>query len=142
MDIVDKELEVAARDASPSRHGNAPLDRPNHEIERTTTASSTASSASEVSVVRREIGMSRTSTQRDFERNTTALFRYQTARSQHSATVGRSPKSNESRKPLPEFGGGRPYPPPLPAQEEYVVEFDGPDDPLHAQNWPLKKKYG
>lgn len=21
-----------------------------------------------------------------------------------------------------------------------MVEFDGPDDPLHAQNWPLKKK--
>lgn len=20
------------------------------------------------------------------------------------------------------------------------MEFDGPDDPLHAQNWPLKKK--
>ncbi|KAK4543722.1 hypothetical protein LTR36_005367 [Oleoguttula mirabilis] len=25
-------------------------------------------------------------------------------------------------------------------QKEYVVEFDGPEDPLHAQNWPLSKK--
>ncbi|KAK8025571.1 MFS general substrate transporter [Apiospora arundinis] len=25
-------------------------------------------------------------------------------------------------------------------REEYVVEFDGEDDPYHAQNWPLKKK--
>jgi hypothetical protein len=23
----------------------------------------------------------------------------------------------------------------------YVVEFDGKDDPLHPQNWPLKRKY-
>ncbi|KJZ78802.1 hypothetical protein HIM_01575 [Hirsutella minnesotensis 3608] len=45
-----------------------------------------------------------------------------------------------SRKPLPAFGAGKPYPPPLPEREEYVVEFDGPDDPLHAQNWPMRKK--
>lgn len=38
------------------------------------------------------------------------------------------------------MGLGKPYPPPLPDQEEYVVEFEGPDDPLHAQNWPMKKK--
>jgi DHA1 family multidrug resistance protein-like MFS transporter len=39
------------------------------------------------------------------------------------------------------MGLGKPYPPLLPAQEEYVVEFTGPDDPLHAQNWPMKKKW-
>jgi len=49
-------------------------------------------------------------------------------------------KSRESRKPLPPFGAGKPYPPTLPDQEDYVVEFDGPDDPLHAQNWPIGKK--
>lgn len=38
------------------------------------------------------------------------------------------------------MGAGKPYPPPLPAREEYVVEYDGVDDPLHAQNWPMKKK--
>jgi DHA1 family multidrug resistance protein-like MFS transporter len=73
-------------------------------------------------------------------RNTTELSRIHTQRSQHSGTVGRSAKSREWRKPLPEFGGGKPYPPPLPAQEEYVVEFDGEHDPLHAMNWPLRKK--
>ena len=26
-------------------------------------------------------------------------------------------------------------------REDYVVEFTGPDDPMHAQNWPMKKKY-
>lgn len=86
--------------------------------------------------------MSRISTQRDLERHPTELSRIHTQRSQHSGTVGRDPKSRESKKPLPEFGAGKPYPPPLPDQEEYVVEFDGPDDPLHAQNWPLGKKLG
>ncbi|KAF2234594.1 MFS general substrate transporter [Viridothelium virens] len=83
----------------------------------------------------------------DLERNRTALSRIHTARSQHSATVGagesavtpRRTRSSKSR-PLPEFGGGKPYPPPLPEREEYVVEFDGAGDPLHAQNWPLRKK--
>ena len=32
------------------------------------------------------------------------------------------------------------YPPNLPAQEEYVVEFDGLEDPMHPQNWTLRKK--
>ncbi|KAL2156838.1 hypothetical protein VTH06DRAFT_4215 [Thermothelomyces fergusii] len=83
--------------------------------------------------------MSRVETQRDLERDPTELSRIQTARSQHSGTVGRS-KSKEWKKPLPNFGAGKPYPPLLPNQEDYVVEFDGPDDPLHAQNWPLRKK--
>lgn len=89
--------------------------------------------------------MSRVTTQGDnneLERHATALERIATQRSQHSATVGASLKSRRTKslKPLPNFGGGKPYPPPLPAREEYVVEFDGADDPLHAQNWPLKKK--
>lgn len=149
MDIVDKDLEAAAREASPSRYENMPLGRPSREleheieeqeIERMATASTTSSSSSEASVVRREIGMSRMPTQRDLERHPTALSRIQTSRTQHSATVGKSLKSRESKKPLPEFGGGKPYPPQLPEEEEYVVEFDGPHDPLHPQNWPMKKK--
>jgi len=86
------------------------------------------------------MGMSRVSTQRDLERHPTEISRIQTARSQHSGTVGRSATSRQSRKPLPAFGAGKPYPPLLPDQEDYVVEFDGPDDPMHAQNWPLRKK--
>lgn len=74
------------------------------------------------------------------ERHPTALSRIATQRSQHSATVGAGLKPRVSRKPLPEFGAGKPYPPPLPAKEEYVVEFVGPDDPLHPQNWPTAKK--
>lgn len=141
MDEVDREIAAAQRAASPERyHG-----RESHEIERVISASSTSSSSSSVSHARRPIartgtGISRVSTQNDLERHPTALSRIATARSQHSNTVGRSIKSKQSNKPLPAMGAGKPYPQPLPDQEDYVVEFDGPDDPLHAQNWPLKKK--
>jgi DHA1 family multidrug resistance protein-like MFS transporter len=86
--------------------------------------------------------LSRIQTVHDLERNTTALSRIATQKSQHSATVGASIKSRSLRhlKPLPAFGAGKPYPPPLPEKEEYVVEFDGPEDPLHPQNWPFKRK--
>lgn len=74
------------------------------------------------------------------ERHPTALSRIATQRSQHIATVGAGVKLRPITKPLPEFGAGKPYPPPLPAREEYVVEFAGPDDPLHPQNWSTSKK--
>ncbi|OAL70804.1 MFS multidrug transporter [Trichophyton violaceum] len=82
--------------------------------------------------------MSRATT-RDLERHPTLLSRMATQRSQHNETVG-STRSRPLDKPLPPFGAGKPYPPPLPEKEEYVVEFDGPDDPLHPQNWSLKRK--
>ena len=142
MNEADLEMERNERDASPERFINSPPERLSHEIERIMTASTTSSSSSEGSAVRRERNMSRLSTQRDLERHPTVLSRIQTAKSQHTGTVGKSltGKSRDSRRPLPEMGLGKPYPPLLPAQEEYVVEFDGPDDPLHAQNWPMKKK--
>lgn len=142
MDSVDRDLVKAERAASPDRFPSEKGDGHNN-MQRVGTAASSVSSAttSSASIVREEIGMSRVQTQRDLERHPTAISRIHTQRSQHSATVGRSLKSRESRKPLPEFGGGKSYPPALPEREEYVVEFNGPDDPLHAQNWPLKKKY-
>ncbi|KAJ5330044.1 hypothetical protein N7452_010434 [Penicillium brevicompactum] len=38
------------------------------------------------------------------------------------------------------LGADRPFPAPLPALENYVVDFDGPDDPEHPQNWRLSLK--
>ncbi|KAI9701485.1 MAG: hypothetical protein M1836_001541 [Candelina mexicana] len=149
MDIVDRDLEKAERGASPDRFpprpSHQPVKRTSYEAENLaragTYSSSSSSSSGASSVIREEIGMSRRATQRDtLERHPTELSRIQTARSQHSSTVGRGLKSRESKKPLPEFGGGKPYPPPLPEREEYVVEFDGPDDPLHAMNWSSRKK--
>ncbi|KAL1384423.1 major facilitator superfamily [Phyllosticta capitalensis] len=150
MDNVDSYVEKAERDASPNqfpsppeRHHDEKDDRP-EALERTASSSTTSSNSTASSIQRQEIGMSRIATARsgvyELERNHTALSRIQTARSQHSATVGASIRSRKSNKPLPAFGAGKPYPPPLPDREEYVVEFEGPDDPLHAQNWPLRKK--
>ncbi|KAK3320921.1 major facilitator superfamily domain-containing protein [Cercophora scortea] len=138
IDEADREIIAAEADASPTMFTG----RRSEEIERVISASSvsTTTTSDGRSARERTVGMSRVSTSRDLDRHPTALSRIQTQRSQHSATVGRDPKSRESRKPLPEFGAGKPYPPPLPDREGYVVEFDGPDDPLHAQNWPLRKK--
>ncbi|KAF2686452.1 major facilitator superfamily [Lentithecium fluviatile CBS 122367] len=146
MDASDKVVSRAERDASPERfptHTEKVVEE--HEpIARTTTSSTSSSSSSDASDIERNATMSRLPTQRDdatnLERHATAMSRIQTQRSQHSATVGASLKSRASRKPLPAFGAGKPFPPPLPEREEYVVEFDGIDDPLHAQNWPLKRK--
>ncbi|KAI4625970.1 hypothetical protein J4E80_003104 [Alternaria sp. BMP 0032] len=85
------------------------------------------------------------------ERNPEAIRRIETHRSQHAGTVGasrvdsrlsRTLTRRRTEKPLPNLGAGKPFPPLLPDREEYVVEFDGVDDPLHAQNWPMKKKIG
>jgi DHA1 family multidrug resistance protein-like MFS transporter len=75
------------------------------------------------------------------ERHHTVLSRIATQRSQHSATVGAGPRHRPPKKPLPAFGAGKSYPPQLPEKEIYVVEFDGPDDPIHPQNYPLRRKY-
>lgn len=72
------------------------------------------------------------------DRHPTAVARIEHHRLQHMQTVG-SRKTKEGIE-LPEFGGGKPYPPPLPEREEYVVEFSGHDDPRHPQNFPFKKK--
>ncbi|ODV86602.1 hypothetical protein CANARDRAFT_195330 [[Candida] arabinofermentans NRRL YB-2248] len=42
--------------------------------------------------------------------------------------------------PIPAMGGDRDYPALLPDAKDYTVAFDGPDDPYHPHNWPLKKK--
>lgn len=145
MDAADKIISRAEEDASPERfaHTDEKHVEQHEPIARTYTSSTSSSESSAASDIERGGTMSRAPTQRedvDLERHPTALSRIQTQRSQHSATVGASLKSRQSRKPLPGFGGGKPFPPPLPEREEYVVEFDGPEDPMHAQNWPLKKK--
>lgn len=137
--------------AQPEQHSPPPNTAKNATLSRSATAqtsSSSASSVSSISIQREEIGISRMPTERDdaagLERHATALSRIQTGRSQQNFTVGAGLRSRtvtrESKKPLPAFGGGKEYPPVLPERDAYVVEFDGPDDPLHAQNWPLMRK--
>lgn len=74
------------------------------------------------------------------DRHPTAVARVEQHRLQHMQTVGSAKVFSRDGIELPDFGGGKPYPPPLPEREEYVVEFSGFDDPRHAQNFPFKKK--
>jgi DHA1 family multidrug resistance protein-like MFS transporter len=156
QDPVDKDLEKAEIEASPERFrsGSPKLDAAGKEhvtetgerVERVASAASSVSSASSSAPSRalEEIGMQRAPTARDgqtdMERTETVMSRIQTQRSQHSGTVGATLRSRQSRKPLPAMGADKPYPPGLPEREAYVVEFDGADDPMHAQNWPTRKK--
>lgn len=157
MNEEDRRMQTDEREASPDRFfsqssGTEAIEKPlgatekeerHEQLSRQTTASSSSTSSPR----RDDVRVSRMPTQRDdvdLERHPTALSRIQTGRTTHSHTIGTGLRSRtttrQSKKPLPNFGAGKPFPPLLPEQEEYVVEFDGPTDPLHAQNWPLKKK--
>lgn len=163
MNEADRRMEAAEEDASAEQNNRATANaraasahtrdqslQNGNTLSRSATAESSVSSissGSHVSIVREEMTLSRLPTQRDdaaLSRHPTALSRIQTGRSQQNITVGAGLRSRtatrESRRPLPGFGNGKEYPPMLPEREQYVVEFDGPNDPLHAQNWPLKKK--
>lgn len=106
----------------------------------TTAASSYLSSRDEFDYIS-QVPTSHSNRVSGLDLHPTTLERIATQRSQHNATVGASHKKKlEEAGPLPEFGAGKPYPPPLPDKEEYVVEFAGRDDPLHPQNWPTSKK--
>lgn len=145
MDIVDRDLEKAGREASPDRYQSVGADGERVERAESIESHSTGSDRPEgrPTGTRR---MSRLRTQVDdpgvLERNATAMSRIETQRTQHTATVGASVTSRKITKPLPAFGAGKPYPPPLPEREEYVVQFDSADDPMHAQNWPMMRKLG
>ncbi|ERS96341.1 MFS transporter, DHA1 family, multidrug resistance protein [Sporothrix schenckii 1099-18] len=149
MANIDDDFIAAEEEASPRmfpERRRSSVTRHRDDLERIPTATSSSSSSVSDNVAARQrsaagpSGLDRTRSELEIERQQTHLQRIQTARSQHSGTVGRSLTSRRSQKPLPAFGEGKPYPPPMPDQEQYVVEFDGPDDPLHAQNWPIKKK--
>ncbi|CUS22993.1 LAQU0S07e04896g1_1 [Lachancea quebecensis] len=57
-----------------------------------------------------------------------------------SGSQNETEKVNVDYSNCPPMGGGRPYPPTLPNREPYEVAFDGPDDPIHPYNWPMRKR--
>ncbi|KAJ5747851.1 uncharacterized protein N7511_009547 [Penicillium nucicola] len=119
--------------------------RSSAEVERPQTSSSTSSGSSSSFEYDPQVHrLQSRNTELDLERHRTgvsrALSRTETQRTQHALTVGESLKSRQSLTPLPAFGAGKPYPPALPDREEYVVEFDGPEDPIYPLNWPLRRK--
>ena len=149
MDTVDRDLERAEVEATRTWSQNSKERRLSREASKRSRASAesddSSSSTSSVDMNRIQTAsgasVGRTATAARTRTHPVEMHRTATHRLQHSQTVGASTKSRADTKPLPEFGGGKPYPPPLPEQEEYVVEFDGKDDPIHPQNWPFKKKW-
>ncbi|KAJ5342378.1 hypothetical protein N7541_011502 [Penicillium brevicompactum] len=91
---------------------------------------------SEVEPVRSNLADRRESTLNGVE-----LERINTYRLQHRSTVGSGIGITPREQWLP-LGAGKPYPPDLPDPEQYVVEFTDAQDPLHPQNWSLKRKVG
>jgi DHA1 family multidrug resistance protein-like MFS transporter len=149
MDVVDRDLERAEVEATPDRFGSTTRTKDESKTETgepIETIESHSSTSSDTTSIRDPVSnMERLPTQRDvlpqLEKNETAISRIQTQRTQHVGTVGATLRSRQSRAPLPQMGAGKPYPPTLPEREEYVVEFDDVNDPLHPQNWSMRRKY-
>lgn len=68
------------------------------------------------------------------EQDTVAVKRMETINRQHDRLPSQEPSSPLS------MGAGKPYPQDLLDKDSYLVEFDGPSDPAHPQNWSTKKK--
>lgn len=155
-DVVDRDMVLAEREAStayrPATHpptqsqthaeGSHPIERQHTSDSLSSSNSSSSQDSQNMSRIATAASMGRAAPPRATRTKTHPLedHRTETARLQHTATVGASRTTTKKEKPLPNFGGGKPYPPDLPPYEDYVVEFDGPDDPLHPQNWPFKNK--
>ncbi|KOS46818.1 hypothetical protein ACN38_g2213 [Penicillium nordicum] len=90
-----------------------------------------------------EIGSMRSGTinRRQSILNEIELERINTYRLQHRSTVGSGIGVTPPDQWLP-LGAGKPHPPALPDPEQYIVEFNDANDPLHPQNWSLKRKIG
>ncbi|KAJ5804459.1 uncharacterized protein N7518_000762 [Penicillium psychrosexuale] len=80
-------------------------------------------------------------THRQSNPNEVELERINTYRLQHRTTVGSGIGITPRDQWIP-LGAGKPHPPSLPDPEQYVVEFNDADDPMHPQNWSLASKIG
>ncbi|KAK9239227.1 major facilitator superfamily domain-containing protein [Lipomyces kononenkoae] len=58
----------------------------------------------------------------------------------HKSTVRSNNVSTKKDERHLSMGAGKAFPPPLPNPEDYVVDFDGVDDPEHPYNWKLSVK--
>jgi DHA1 family multidrug resistance protein-like MFS transporter len=138
MDVLDRDLVEAERDASPERFT---------QVRPYTSQQSTSSGHFLDSIPTATLGQEGTESRnrtrtRESSLHPIELGRIRTQRLQHRSTVG-STSRQQSRPagPTLEIGAGKPLPPSFLDGEDYVVEFLGPKDPLHPQNWPFKKKY-
>ena len=138
MDLIDRDLLEAERDASPERFPQVhPYDS------RQATSSSHSLNSIPTATPGQEYSRSRKQTRtRESSLHPIELGRIRTQRLQHRSTVGSaSRKQSRPSEPTLEIGAGKPLPPSFLDGEDYIVEFLGHNDPLHPQNWPSTKKY-
>jgi len=124
---VALDIEKAERQASRQLHHGDNYRPDSSDISPSSGGSSTISSGQ--------------ATQGETECGPNGVERQRTHLSNYSNTAECALVGFTSKGELPPFGGGKEYPPPLPHRDRYLVDFSGHNDPIHGQNWPLKKKY-
>lgn len=145
MDQVDLGIQNAERDASPERLRDDEARLSSCSIH--TGASSTTLESENQSHPYSSgspLRLQQARLQRTRSLHPTELDRIATHRLLHSSTVGTSRPNithGTSATKTTSLGAGKPFPPTSYDVEDYLVEFDGPHDPLHPQNWPMKKRY-
>ena len=68
------------------------------------------------------------------------MMRTRSNRLQYQLTVGISNRSRTLPTTSLSMGQGKANPPPLPNPKDYLVDFNGSEDPLHPFNWTLRTK--
>lgn len=136
--IIPSSPNPVITDTTPS--ANRDEERPDCKLEMATSLprSLRSNSTTREQVSSPPAGLSRTTTRRpNMDGDALVLSRIQTARSQHNTTVGfvRSKRGIKKRRTsdMPSMGTAKSCPALLSDPEEYVVEFDGPNDKLHPQ---------
>lgn len=125
MDIEDRDIEEAELEASPSRFSQESA------LRVTSTSFQTPSLGQ---------GLSRGTTRRTRDVHPTELDRIATHGHIHKSTVGKKPTLKRELEAVKTLGAGKVFEPADYNVEDFLVEFDGHDDPLHPQNWPLRKR--
>jgi DHA1 family multidrug resistance protein-like MFS transporter len=126
MDTIDRDIEAAEIEASPENYLQ------DHAVHTTTGTSSEGSSNTLFTLAGLQARKS----------HPTELDRISTYRTIHASTVGAlaSPKDDSRIQKVKTLGAGKVFAPADYNVEDFLVEFDGHDDPLHPQNWPMRKR--
>jgi MFS transporter, DHA1 family, multidrug resistance protein len=126
MEIIDHDIQDAEEEASPDHYPQNPLDQ-NRPGATSDLSSDTLA------------GLSHLRTRRS---HPVELERIATYRTIHSSTVGAQVNSRPDSiiRKVTTLGAGKVFAPADYNVEDFLVEFDGHDDPLHPQNWPMRKK--
>jgi DHA1 family multidrug resistance protein-like MFS transporter len=139
MDIVDRDIADAERDASSQWLSQSPVTHTT--TDRTTSAALQSDISSQLHPLSSDQQLRARTTQCDSSLDPRELDRIATYRILHTSTVGTKGKITTRLNTLQTLGAGKPFPPKNYDGEDFLVEFEGHDDPLHPQNWAMRKRY-